>query len=474
MAKKKKKSELEELVVPPQNMKICGTIFLCQMIAVLSCVSIVYLTVAIYVPSLKAFQSGINEHTVMCTTVKVVAKDNCDWGSCGEWCLSKTSGMCLQIYVNLRKNGSSLFFTNCTNTANKTCYGIRQENVKKSRCIADECKNLTGTFNCTDGTCINITDAFECFFSNTETPLKCSGRRGKINCMALDGLYDCDKGICERIRTPYNCDRRCVDIPTRNKNVIILSGDRVFLSRCEKGFITLESNESQEIWSSFNNKIVMTSCYEINDDNDSTISAIDCINGTLLANSSLSDLTNFTYLSYLSYFNSELLDESGLIAPIEQNLILSNESKLLINLEGCVNTLQDECKAFIREYGKDGTDHNAKARFPCFYSDNDKELVVARFNLNTTYKQFLIAFFLPITLLIVSTIILLFFQKNIVVGDDSRMRIKTTATKKLLKNQSVEELHKFQIEMSDRNEYHSLRKNHQNHQNHQDHNENLF
>lgn len=417
---KQKPIPVEDLIIPPQDTRICGTICICQMTAVLSSVALVYLTVAIYVPSTRAFQSGISEIPVMCQTTKAVTRENCDWGSCGEWCLSKTSGSCIQIYVSLRRNGSNIIFANCTNTANKTCYGIDQENAKKSRCIADECKNLTGTFNCTLGTCINITDAFECIFKDTDTPLKCSGRRGKITCIDLDGLFNCKRGTCEKIRSPYNCDRRCVDIPTRNKNIIMLSGDKVYLSQCQRA-IDMETGET--VWTEDQENIMMASCYNIQNTSAGVV-ALDCINGTLLQNNVLSDLTNFTYLSYLSVFNTQLLDEKRRVAPPEMDLLLSNESKLLINLEGCVNTLMDECKEFLREYGRDGTDHNARARFPCYYAEANTDVVVSRFDLTTTYRQFLVALILPSCLFIVSCLILILCQRTVVVGDDAKMRFQ--------------------------------------------------
>ncbi|KAK9718934.1 hypothetical protein QE152_g22988 [Popillia japonica] len=417
---KKKPIPVEQLIIPPQDGKICGTICLCQMTLVLSSVAIVYLTVAIYVPSSRVFQSGITEEPVMCTTTRAVNVENCDWGSCGEWCLSKTSGPCLQIYVNLRHNGSSLLLANCTNTANKTCYGIDQENAKRSRCIADECKNLTGTFNCTQGMCVNITDAFECIFTETDPPLKCSGRRGKITCIDLDGLFNCKRGTCEKIRVPYNCDRRCVDIPTRNKNVILLSGDKVYLSQCQRA---LELESGEEIWNESQDNIMMTSCYNIMNTSRGVV-AVDCVNGSVLATNILSDLTNFTYLSYVSIFNTVPLDEKRRVAPPEPDLLIANESRLLINLEGCVNTLRDECKEFLRVYGKDGADHNARARFPCFYATENTDIVVARFDLATTYRQFLIAFVLPSVLFVVSCLTLLLCQRTVVVGDDAKMRFQ--------------------------------------------------
>lgn len=390
------------------------------MTLVLSSVALVYLTVAIYMPSTRAFQSGINEVPVMCTTTRAVNKDGCEWGSCGEWCLSKTSGACIQIFVNLRNNGSSITFANCTNSANKTCYGIDQENSKKARCIADECKNLTGTFNCTEGACINITDAFECIFANTDPPLKCSGRRGKITCIEITGLFTCNRGTCRKIRTPYNCDRRCVDIPTRNKNIVVLSGDKVYLSQCQSAF---NAETQVEVWNEDQENVLMASCYNIQN-TSSGVEAIDCVNGSVLDKNILTDLTNFTYLSFL---HVAVAKPQKLIAPLEQELTLWNDSKLMINLEGCVNTLQDECKEFLREYGKDGTDHNARGRFPCFFSDNNKEVVVARFDLEVTYRQFLFASTVPSVLFVVSCLTLILCQRTVVVGDDAKMRFRSCA-----------------------------------------------
>lgn len=417
-----KQVPVEDLVVPPQDTKICGTICICQMTAVLSSVALVYLTVAIYMPSSRAMSSGISEVPVMCTTIRAANIDNCDWGSCGEWCLSKTSGPCIQIYVNLRRNGSTILLANCTNTTNKTCYGIDQEAAKKAKCIADECRNLTGTFNCSAGTCINITDAFECVFHDTDPPLKCSGRRGKITCIDIDGLFNCNRGTCERIRTPYNCDRRCVDIPTRNKNVIVLSGDKVYLSHCESA---ISVDTDKEVWNENRGDVMIASCYGVFN-SSSGVEAVDCINGSVLAKDMLTDLTNFTYLSHLAVYATEILDETKTVMPPESDLIIANESRLLINLEGCVNTLKDECKYFLMEYGRDGSDHNARARFPCFYAEKNTDIVVSRFNLENSKMEFLVGFIVPSVLFIVSCLTLIFCQRRVVVGDDAKMRFKGT------------------------------------------------
>jgi hypothetical protein len=87
----RKKQVAEEPLIPPQDNKICGTICVCQMTLVLSCVAIVYLTVAIYVPANNIFNAGVELDPVMCITTRSAQKDVCNWTSCSEWCLSKVS-----------------------------------------------------------------------------------------------------------------------------------------------------------------------------------------------------------------------------------------------------------------------------------------------------------------------------------------------------------------------------------------------
>ncbi|KAK7605479.1 hypothetical protein V9T40_007337 [Parthenolecanium corni] len=453
MAKKKRPTPIEELVVPPQNHHICGTICVCQMTAILSSVALVYLSMAIYFPSMRTFYSGVIEQPFMCTTSKVVIVDKCTWGSCGEWCLSKTSGACAQIYVNLRENGTSLQFRNCSNTYNRTCYGIDENNVKRYHCKQEECKNLSGTYNCTAGTCIGISDVFDCVFHKTGEPLNCTGVRGKIHCMDIDGLNSCAKGICAKIHEPYNCDRRCSGIPTRNKNVILLSGDRVYVSQCadvaveQADTMAAAANSLAQLqsvadgnetapqpataaapptvpWNASERTALMASCYTVEGRPDQVL-ATDCVNGTVVTGGLFPDVSNFTFLhAFTVAHEGNRTFQERQIAPLETDLLIANDSRLLINLEGCVNTLRDECRQFIKEYGKDGADHNARARFPCFYSAMDASLVVARFNMDGTYREFLPAIIVPASLLVVSCFTLILCQRTVEVGDDAKMRFK--------------------------------------------------
>ena len=44
----------------------------------------------------------------------------------------------------------------------------------------------------------------------------------------------------------------------------------------------------------------------------------------------------------------------------------------------CVNTLREECKKWIEKHSKDGKNHTAKARYPCYFMSNNTEFVVTR------------------------------------------------------------------------------------------------
>jgi hypothetical protein len=165
----------------PEESRICGLIFIFQLIAVLSAVSIVYLTVATYVPSIKAIASTYEEapvyyhlilnilkgfvislyfrfdrlrlrHTrknhdtqVICTTTLADdSVENCTWLSCFEWCLTKSSGLCMQIWVSVRQNGSELAFDQCQDHVEKSCTTDDLIPTHRHLCRKDQCENLLG------------------------------------------------------------------------------------------------------------------------------------------------------------------------------------------------------------------------------------------------------------------------------------------------------------------------------------------
>lgn len=76
----------------------------------------------------RAFQSGFEPDTVMCQAIQTDMV-NCaaNWASCGEWCLTKSSGSCPQIHATVRRNGTDVLFENCTRSVVTHCPQVSSE-----------------------------------------------------------------------------------------------------------------------------------------------------------------------------------------------------------------------------------------------------------------------------------------------------------------------------------------------------------
>lgn len=83
---------------------------------------IVYFCYLAHIFYRRAFQSGFEIDPVMCQTVNTVFDKNyCPWVSCGEWCLTKTSGFCPQMYATTRRNGTDIQLEGCTLYSSVSC-----------------------------------------------------------------------------------------------------------------------------------------------------------------------------------------------------------------------------------------------------------------------------------------------------------------------------------------------------------------
>lgn len=95
----------------------------------------------------------------------------------------------------------------------------------------------------------------------------------------------------------------------------------------------------------------------------------DCINGTILQDQVIPKPTiNFTVFWEIVRNSELLLDPQLRFLPPQNALTIYNNSRLYINLEGCVNTLQGECKEFLQTHGRDGKNQTSHSRFACFYN----------------------------------------------------------------------------------------------------------
>ena len=52
--------------------------------------------------------------------------------------------------------------------------------------------------------------------------------------------------------------------------------------------------------------------------------------------------------------------------------------QVLVNTEGCVNTLQGECTEFYLDRRRDGRNYSSNDRFPCYYTPHHDKFVTAR------------------------------------------------------------------------------------------------
>lgn len=422
--------------IPRQDKRICGSICFCQLIVVFSSVSLIYLTVAVYIPSYKTFHSGFETRPVMCQTINTSMINNCSWASCGEWCLTKTSGFCPQIHVTVRRNATNLQLSNCTAFASVSCPQADTASLKRYNCNnGTQCSTLHGLFNCSLGHCTNMSEIFQCHYKADGFTLDSDKENIKMN-----GFFECRGSRCRKIWRAFHCDRYCDTIYTGDNNVYINMDNTVYASKCSTAhaFTTTDGSEEGEpifpprqIWKNKPGEVLMMSCHTVRyNDSSKVINATDCLNGTLYDKDVIPPVsTNFTTFWDLTNKFRELLDKNQSFVPKQSILTIYNHSRLFINLDGCVNTLRGECKAFLLSNGNDGRNQTAQSRFPCFYNQNNSYMVVARYDLNETWRQLVISVSVPSVLFVVSFVTLCVIVHSVRVGDDTKMRCKYCLTK---------------------------------------------
>ncbi|KDR15342.1 hypothetical protein L798_10821, partial [Zootermopsis nevadensis] len=415
-------------MIPEQDRRICGSICFCQLTVVISCVALVYLTVAIYIPSHRAFKSGIEPVPITCQAIKSNNPRNCQWASCGEWCLTKTSGFCPQIMVTARRNGTDMQLENCSRLQTFACPPVDADALKKYNCNnGSECGSLTGLFNCSLGHCANWTDAYQCRYKADGISLD-----SERDNMKMTGFFECKKSRCVEIKQQLICDRYCNKIATTNANVFVLYDDFVYSGECTNAVALTSANgtdpgikiQPTEIWHKDMDQVLITSCMTAVKTANG-LKGTDCINGTLLDDGLIPNPSmNFTTLWALYANKSRPVDPTQRFLPMQSELTIYKSTKLYINLDACVNTLRGECKEFFGTHGRDGRNKSAQSRFPCYYDKNNNASVVARFDLHKTWRELVIAVVVPTVMFVVSSATLCIITRSVKVGDDTKMRCK--------------------------------------------------
>ena len=243
--------------------------------------------------------------------------------------------------------------------------------------------------------------------------------------------YNCVEGECIEVHT-LKCKRNCdyLEFDFADKNLILFSGERVVMAKCQKAFINNSNNQLPDRsvvnpdW-----KYMAATCSDIKIDPDMlTIYGSDCTNGTWLHNMGK---TNYSYLTkvyaemredrdrFIKVFDS---DYESLI-PLEEDITIFNYTMIRQNIEGCVNTLSMECMSFYRNYGKDGANYTSPVSYDCYYDPENPEYVVVDFTPNRTRVFLVFWSLLPACIIVLTCAYICVCSKFMYTGEDGHMRV---------------------------------------------------
>jgi len=326
------------------------------------------------------------------------------------------------LFVNVRQNGTDVDYEGCQDVTEKICPVLDKSSAASRNCAKDHhCTSLDGMWMCEEGICKNITEVYSCSWApeDAEPSLNCFYKR---NCVELDGMYSCIDGLCSRLNN-WKCERACRGIPTDHQNMITMAGDKIISANCR---VATNSRTGEEIWDSSDtpNALLLSSCTTVEVMSDGEmVRGSDCVNGTKIPEDFFDQSTNFTHL--MEVFHTEgwkhKLDmpdtktglPRGTHIPFDKDIQIYNRTMLFINHEGCVNTLQWECEQFYKIHGQDSRNQSSPSRFPCYYSADNPDFVVRRYDLIQTKTTFLMFFTIPAGCFVTSCLVL-FICSNLV------------------------------------------------------------
>ncbi|XP_027216318.1 uncharacterized protein [Penaeus vannamei] len=417
--------------------KICFSICICQMTAILSGVALLYLAVIVVIPSKDELALNFHTTPIMCTTI--TAKDisasgkklQCHWSTCSEWCLSKGSGTCMQIHVMVRNNGSRVNFRDCVDISDENCSALDVNATFVKWCKKGECHDLTGMFNCTkdaDNGCRDITPAFVC--TNRRKPVKSIECNEEQCSERLDGVFTCKEGKCHQLKDigKYwrDCERKCTKLEMRERNVIIFSRERLVATACSSmdspdNNTIAEVSESQD-WRDKKTAVFLFCTYieKVNGKKTYDLLTSDCFNATMATAEEFQHMRSYMDLLAL---HQTLGNRSEWVIEPESTLRIMNNTQLRINSQGCVNTLKKECTAFFETHAHDGFDGITPDRYPCYYTDLNGEFVIGKFDPNMTRLHLLVASILPGCLFVFACTCLFICSKSVGVDDEGHLRV---------------------------------------------------
>ena len=236
--------------------------------------------------------------------------------------------------------------------------------------------------------------------------------------------YDCEKGHCWEIYD-LQCERRCEDIKvdlSRN-NIVLFNNERIVSASCDSTLVQ-KLQEFTGDFKSIQDESLLMQCTSVQVLKDQyKIEAFDCING-VFADRDLKD-SPVSYAQITKAYAAAILEreQDADIIPHEQDLMIANETRLMVNMEGCVNTLRKECTTFYEQYGKDGRNNTSPSIYPCFFDSQNPEFAVIDFDQEFTLMLLIFCSAVPFAVLLASCGYICLCNKVVQVAKDGRMRM---------------------------------------------------
>lgn len=429
--------------------QLCGIIMLCQMTAILSGVSMLYLSVIVIIPSKNELLMGISMSPIMCSTIQTENNNlktnpdgtpaKCEWASCREWCLSKDPALCLQIYVRPRLRGANVTLDDCEDhEVDMECSAMNVSAAVPHRCKKGECKELNGVYNCTKedhNECRLMSPAYNCLPKNiSREGIPCDEKKCTKR---LVGVLSCSDGECLKLNDVPSyeyCERKCSKLSTKDTNTIVLSKERIIMRKCKtlttlNGTDSMQELDSNNDWLSGSKSLMLFCTYIIPTETGYLMD--DCFNATLGDRRRLEKMTDFREI--LNYHLEAGESQEWLLEP-EEVLQIVNDTKLYINSEACTNTLTKECTHFFKAHRHDERDGRTRDRYPCYYTKSHNDFVMSVFKPEETKLYLLLASLIPAALFIVSCGFLFLCSKLVNPDDDGHLALKSFTQKDIMQH----------------------------------------
>lgn len=400
-------------------MRVCSVIFLCQILLLFSIVSMIYLCLAVYLPSFRSLTSGVDNSTdVICETIRrehyTYANNVPGLCSCTAGCLRRKEGLgCYQIEVKVRNKGRSLLFQDCHNSTVSTCnsemnkntFIVEEEDLREFTGIINTPNLFRNTYNVTQLVSCNPIDK-----KNSPEIINCTTNNYKCN--YRDGLYFCEQGICYKYQNPnQECKLLCPKhIETTDKNVLLFKDNEVDSVKCGS---VRDSDMDEVIWTDNNSReMLLTTCSSTAFNNiTNSLQADDCLNTGVL-DRLMFENTNKSDYNYLYSLFQDMLKTREKVWGTDP--VIAERTMLYINLEGCIPDIYTlDCYEYERKFGGTGSPFSTPSRHPCYYSPK-YNVAVIQIDQKKAHHDFLIAVLIPLGVLFSSSLsLVLFYTTNI-------------------------------------------------------------